>query len=57
MPELPEVETTRRGIANQITGKTVKTVIVREKRLRWEIPNNLSKTLTGQQVQQIHRRG
>ena len=53
MPELPEVETTRRGIATHIKGQIIKTVIVREQRLRWEVPKNLSKILTGQQVQQI----
>ena len=53
MPELPEVETTRRGIATHIKDKIIKTVIVREQRLRWEVPKNLSKILTGQQVQQI----
>lgn len=57
MPELPEVETTRRGIATQIKGQTIKTVIVREKRLRWEVPDTLSTILPNQQVQQIHRRG
>jgi formamidopyrimidine-DNA glycosylase len=57
MPELPEVETTMRGITTHIKGKTIKTVIVREKRLRWEIPETLSKILSGQQVQQVHRRG
>jgi len=57
MPELPEVETTRRGITSHIKGQTIKTVIVREKRLRWEVPDTLSTILPGQQVQQINRRG
>lgn len=57
MPELPEVETTRRGIAAQIKGKTIEAVIVREKRLRWPIPDILVTILPGQQVQQVFRRG
>ncbi len=57
MPELPEVETTRRGITLHLEGKIIKTVIVREKRLRWQIPDILAVILPNQQIQQIHRRG
>ena len=57
MPELPEVETTRRGIIAPLTNQIIKTVIVREKRLRWTIPENLTTVLPGQQIQQVHRRG
>lgn len=57
MPELPEVETIRRGIAQHLEGKIIQTVVVREKRLRWEIPDNLSTVLPNQQIQHIHRRG
>ena len=57
MPELPEVETTRRGIASHIIAQTIKSVIVREKRLRWEVPDTLNKILPSQQVQEISRRG
>jgi len=42
MPELPEVETTRRGIAPHLEGKTVTRLIVRERRLRWPIPEDLA---------------
>ena len=38
MPELPEVETTRRGIAPHLEGQRVSRVVVRERRLRWPIP-------------------
>ncbi|MFW9605281.1 MAG: DNA-formamidopyrimidine glycosylase family protein, partial [Pseudomonas sp.] len=41
MPELPEVETTRRGIAPHVEGQTVTRVCVRERRLRWPIPEEL----------------
>ena len=38
MPELPEVETTRRGIEPHVMGHKVTNVIVRDRRLRWAIP-------------------
>ena len=38
MPELPEVETTRRGIAPHLLGRHIKGVTVRQPRLRWEVP-------------------
>jgi len=57
MPELPEVETTRRGITAHLVGHQIEAVIVREKRLRWPIPDILIDILPGQQVSHIHRRG
>lgn len=57
MPELPEVETTRRGIEPHITGKKVTRIIIRNKNLRWPIPARLKKELTGQVIQQVARRG
>ncbi|MEM7020030.1 MAG: bifunctional DNA-formamidopyrimidine glycosylase/DNA-(apurinic or apyrimidinic site) lyase [Pseudomonadota bacterium] len=57
MPELPEVETTRRGIAPHITNQTVKQVIVREPRLRWPVPDNLDALLIGQAISEVTRRG
>lgn len=56
VPELPEVETTRRGIAGRLTGATVSTVIVRNPKLRWPVPDNLTELLAGQPLQEIHRR-
>ena len=47
MPELPEVETTRRGIAPYLEGQRVSRVIVRERRLRWPIPEDLDVRLSG----------
>lgn len=56
MPELPEVETTRRGIAPYLEGVRVNRVIVRERRLRWPIPEDLDVRLSGQCFEQIQRR-
>ena len=56
MPELPEVEITRRGIAS-LVGAAVTAVVVRNSRLRWPVPRNLAALLVGQPVLQIHRRG
>jgi formamidopyrimidine-DNA glycosylase len=57
MPELPEVETTRRGIAPHIEGKIIQHVIVRERRMRWPIPHNLPRVLAGQRIERVARRG
>jgi formamidopyrimidine-DNA glycosylase len=56
MPELPEVETTRRGIAPALEGRRIRTIIVREPRLRWPVPRNLNRLLTGQRVSAVRRR-
>lgn len=56
MPELPEVETTCRGIRPHITGKTVADVIIRQKQLRWPIPNLLAEKLIGHIVESVSRR-
>lgn len=57
MPELPEVETTRRGIAPHIEGQRISRIIVRQPRLRWPVPRGLDKRLAGQVIQQVERRG
>ncbi len=57
MPELPEVETTCRGIQPALAGKAVTDVIVRESRLRWPVPKNLRKNLIGQTITDVTRRG
>jgi len=57
MPELPEVETTRRGIAPHILGKKITDVIVRERRLRWPVPAGLKNKLCGQRITRVERRG
>lgn len=56
MPELPEVETTRRGISPHLLGRKVLSVLVREPRLRWPVPDNLAGALTGQTVKAVNRR-
>lgn len=56
MPELPEVETTRRGLAPQLTGKRVGKVEVLDARLRWPIPENLAGVLRGRCLRAIDRR-
>ncbi len=56
MPELPEVETTRRGIEPHVVGKTVSRVIVRQRRLRWPVPSAVTRLLPGQQIIAVERR-
>jgi len=56
LPELPEVETTRRGIAPHVEGKRVKSVLIRDSRLRWPIPATLAAELPGQKIEAIERR-
>lgn len=56
MPELPEVETTRRGLAPHIVGKTIKQVVLRRDSLRWPIPFDIVEQLPGQKILGIERR-
>ncbi len=57
MPELPEVEVTRLGIAPHLEGRKVTAVKIIDGRLRWPVPVSLSKSLPGQKVSTIERRG
>ncbi|HYE35854.1 bifunctional DNA-formamidopyrimidine glycosylase/DNA-(apurinic or apyrimidinic site) lyase [Methylocaldum sp.] len=57
MPELPEVETTRRGILPHLLGQTVQAMIVRQPRLRWPIPADLPGKLDRQTIRSVERRG
>ena len=57
MPELPEVETARRGIEPHLLGRRVRDVTVRERRLRWPIPAALLRELPGQRIEAVTRRG
>lgn len=57
MPELPEVETTRRGIERFALGARVRQLRVYDPRLRWPIDPGLAARLRGQRVQQVGRRG
>ena len=57
MPELPEVETVRRGISPHIEGKRLLGAHVREPRLRWPVPEDLDERVRDQMVVSLHRRG
>lgn len=57
MPELPEVETTARGIRPLLCGKRVERVVVRRRKLRWPIPSRLARVLPGQRIRAVDRRG
>ena len=56
MPELPEVETTRRGIAPYLVGHRIVDLVNRQPRLRWPIPAALRRALPGQRIDGIERR-
>jgi formamidopyrimidine-DNA glycosylase len=56
MPELPEVETSRRGIAPWVEQQKVCEVIVRDRRLRWPIPMTIEQLLPGQEIRSVCRR-
>ncbi|HVN41689.1 MAG TPA: bifunctional DNA-formamidopyrimidine glycosylase/DNA-(apurinic or apyrimidinic site) lyase [Steroidobacteraceae bacterium] len=56
MPELPEVETTRRGIRGALRGRRIVEFILREPRLRWPVDRRLRTTLPGQRVRDVRRR-
>ncbi len=57
MPELPEVETTRRGLVPLLVGKRIKTAVVRHHGLRQPVPRNLPKLLAGATIHNLARRG
>jgi len=56
VPELPEVEVTRRGLAPHLAGRVISAVEVREPRLRWPVPPAV-RSLAGRTVRAVHRRG
>ena len=56
MPELPEVEVTRRGLAPLLEGARITAITVRNPRLRWPVPADLQQRLVGQTIRQIERR-
>jgi formamidopyrimidine-DNA glycosylase len=57
MPELPEVETIRRGLEPQMAGQVIVRSIVRNPSLRWPVPHRLGSHLAGQSVGALDRRG
>lgn len=56
MPELPEVETTRAGLAPHLTGRIVEDVLLRRPDLRWPIPDDVPQRLPGQRIVAVRRR-
>jgi formamidopyrimidine-DNA glycosylase len=56
MPELPEVEVTRRGIEPHLVGRVIDAVTVRQPRLRWPVPNAV-RALAKRKVRSVVRRG
>jgi formamidopyrimidine-DNA glycosylase len=56
MPELPEVETVRRGLIAVLEGRVLAKVEQRRPDLRWPIPRGFAKRLTGRRVERLERR-
>src|SRR5690606_16677808 len=56
MPELPEVETTRRGLLPHVAGRRVGHVLLRRPNLRWPIPREVEELLPEQRIDTIRRR-
>jgi formamidopyrimidine-DNA glycosylase len=56
VPELPEVETTRRGLEPLIVNRRVLSAHIYKKKLRWEIPSHLIETLKQKTINNISRR-
>lgn len=56
MPELPEVETTRRGVEPHVVGRRIVELVLHEPRLRWRVPGTLPALLAGQRIHVAGRR-
>ena len=56
MPELPEVETSRRGIEPFLVGERIENIQVREPRLRWPVQDDVVRNLSGQTIVSVTRR-
>jgi formamidopyrimidine-DNA glycosylase len=56
MPELPEVETSRRGIEPHLHNRKISKVIIRQHKLRWPIPKDLPSLVEGQKIREVCRR-
>ena len=57
MPELPEVETTCRGLRPYLVGRRIEAFKVRDARLRWPVPSDLPRRIAGQRIELVRRRG
>ena len=56
MPELPEVETVRRGLEQAMVGRRLENVILRRENLRFPFPEGFSSRVEGLQIDSIRRR-
>ena len=56
MPELPEVETSRRGISPYLVGERIDDIVIRDRRLRWPVSTDVDERLTGATVISVDRR-
>ena len=56
MPELPEVETVRRGLAEAVSGRRIAAVTVHERRLRKPLGRDFAASLTGRRIERVRRR-
>ena len=56
MPELPEVETSRRGISPYLDGQRIDNIVIRERRLRWPVADEVDERLRGATVESVGRR-
>lgn len=56
MPELPEVETTRQGVAPHCENRRITGITIRNGSLRWPVPDNLGALLEGQTIRSVDRR-
>jgi len=56
VPELPEVETTRRGIRRALRGRLIEEFVLKDRRLRWPVDRKLTRILPGQRVRDVRRR-
>ena len=57
MPELPEVETTRRGVEPYVSGQRIQKMVVRDRRLRWPVETGLEQQVRGRRIEKVSRRG
>ncbi|MDR3414839.1 MAG: bifunctional DNA-formamidopyrimidine glycosylase/DNA-(apurinic or apyrimidinic site) lyase [Nevskia sp.] len=57
MPELPEVETVRRGVEPHVVGRTIREAVVRDARLRWPVPAGFADYVRGKRIRGVARRG
>jgi formamidopyrimidine-DNA glycosylase len=57
VPELPEVETIRRGVEPHVVGRTIREAVVRETRLRWPVPADFAGYVQGKRIRGVARRG